>query len=78
MVDGEQPEFGTLQVLRIGPVGSGARDGPVGGTYGLATLADDATSGGGRHADVGFQLHLFFGAEEVFFLQFPKDPPLRL
>lgn len=25
-----------------------------------------------------FQLHLFFGVKEVFFLQFPKDPPLGL
>lgn len=27
---------------------------------------------------MGFQLHLFFGVKEVFFFQFPKDPPLGL
>lgn len=27
---------------------------------------------------MGFQLHLLFGIKEVFFFQFPKDPPLGL
>lgn len=27
---------------------------------------------------MGFQLHLLFGVKEVFFFQFPKDPPLGL
>ena len=30
------------------------------------------------YSDVGFQLHLLLGVKEVFFFQFPKDPPLGL
>ena len=32
----------------------------------------------GGHSDVGFQLHRLSGVKEVFFFQFPKDPPLGL
>lgn len=47
-------------------------------TYGFAALADHPAGCGRGHSYVGFQLHLFFGVKEVFFLQFPKDPPLGL
>lgn len=49
-----------------------------GHTYGFAALANHPASCGGGHSDVRFQLHLFFGVKEVFFFQFPKDPPLGL
>lgn len=49
-----------------------------GHTYGFAPLANHPARCGGGHSDVCFQLHLFFGVKEVFFFQFPKDPPLGL
>lgn len=47
-------------------------------TYRLATFADDAAGGEGRHLDVGFELHFFFWVKEVFLFQLPKYSPLRL
>lgn len=49
-----------------------------GRTHGFAALANHPASRRRGHSDVGFQLHLFFGVKEVFFFQFPKDPPLGL
>lgn len=69
----------------MGSEGSQARQGIGPGsetsseqTYGFAALANHPASCGRGHSDVGFQLHLFFRVKEVFFFQFPKDPPLGL
>lgn len=51
---------------------------PTHPTYRLATFADDAAGGEGRHLDVGFELHFFFWVKEVFLFQLPKYSPLGL
>lgn len=63
----------------VRPSGESAhRQASSGRTHGFAPLADHPASSGRGHSDVGFQLHLLFGVKEVFFFQFPKDPPLSL
>lgn len=63
---------GGLREVRPGDEGSSEH------THGFAALADHTAGCRGGHSDVGFQLHLLFGVKEVFFFQFPKDPPLGL
>lgn len=47
-------------------------------TYRLATFANDAAGGEGRHLDVCFELHFFFWVKEVLLFQLPKYSPLGL